>query len=280
MDDQQHSSPTLLSAAPYHLVMNAATLFAILALGFAVASPLRAQPVDYEKVLFPLVIAPTDPVPGAFGSLWTTDVAVHNKSQEGVPIGGLYICVFKCSTRVVPPGVTFAMMPQAIATGSFLFIERGKADVLDFALRARDLSRGDESWGTAIPVVRERDFTTGVVNLLDIPTDPRYRLTLRIYSLAPAPHEPVVVRVYELGTVVLSGSYYQRDQLVGEITVLLTAAPVRDYLSDYAIVSDIPRPATGRAVRLEIDAPGADVRIWAFVTLTNNDTQAVTVISP
>src|SRR5947208_1572374 len=44
-------------------------------------------------------------------------------------------------------------------------------------------SRSTQSAGTAIPVVRESEFRTSAANLLNVPVDPLFRLTFRIYEM-------------------------------------------------------------------------------------------------
>jgi len=45
----------------------------------------------------------------------------------------------------------------------------------------RDLSRQAEAFGTEVPVVREKDWKRGSLSLLNVRSDPRFRITLRVY---------------------------------------------------------------------------------------------------
>jgi len=97
------------------------------------------------------------------------------------------------------------------------------------------------------------DFTTGRIVLLGVPADPRFRLTLRIYSLAQT-----------TGPVNVEG--------LGRQLFLIPGGDLHE--PSYAEVSDLPRTLN----RVVLQSSGAP--IWAFITVTNNDTQQITTITP
>jgi len=211
----------------------------------------------FEPILFPVFLPP---VHGQLGSEFRTFPRVFSVVQASPAV--LY--GFDSTCYLVDPPI-YPFMPYLVdeermlltgcshATGRIFWMRKGTAGSLAAGLRVADISREATSHGTEIPVVRTRDFTTGRIVLLGVPTDPRFRLTLRIYSLAQT-SEPV--NVEGLGRQVFF-------------------TPGRDlYEPSYAEVSDLPRTLT----RVVIQSSGAPV--WAFITVTNNDTQQITTISP
>src|SRR5438105_3909947 len=58
---------------------------------------------------------------------------------------------------------------------------------ISLSLRVQDVSREARTWGTTVPVVRERDAFTGRLQLLDVPVDDRFRVALRVYDFDEPP---------------------------------------------------------------------------------------------
>jgi len=250
------------------------------------------DPAEFEKVLFPVVIHWLSPVEGAHGSSWMSDVRVVNAHPtEPVWLSGAYGC-FMCRTRIpVPPGITFTIMPNSggpiPGPGSFLHVERGKVDHLAFGLRIRDLNGEERSWGAEVPVIREREFRSDRVNLMNVPLAPLYRVHLRVYSLEPIEGAEVLVRVYaqpESEGVIMGGNNLEPDEVLGETTLtLMTANPsiYADLRPGFAELTDLPTGGySGSSVRVELVPMDPDLRIWGFISVTNNETNDFTVVSP
>jgi len=245
--------------------------------------PAFAQTVEFEKVLFPVVVGG---VPGMFGSRWVTDVAVLNRGTTPVRLFRQYACYLCRTEQSLLPDVTYSLLPPESATGSFVLVERGRAGDVDFTSRVRDVSREETSWGASVPVAREHDFSTSGITLLDVPTDPRYRLTLRIYALHALEGATVAVRVRAQHPGIVNDKK-EPDPLLAEAAYPLTPkvqfpAPPEQFPS-YAVISGLP-PIAPEALtpRVRIDfvpvAPDG-LAIWGFVTITNNDSQSVTIVS-
>lgn len=244
------------------------------------------DPAEFEKVLFPVVVHWLSPVEGAHGSSWMSEVRVVNAHPtEPVWLGGRYVC-FMCRTRIpVPPGITFTLMPINGAVPAFLHVERGKVDHLAFGLRVRDLNGEERSWGAEVPVVREREFRSDRVNLMNVPLAPLYRVHLRVYSLEPIEGAKVLVRVYaqpESGGVGMGGITLEPDEVISETTLALITAPFHpDLWPGFAELTDLPTGGYSRAsVRIELVPMESNLRIWGFISVTNNETNDFTVVSP
>jgi hypothetical protein len=242
--------------------------------------PLKAQPTlqpPYERVLIPLFVSGS--LPGAFGSLWTTQLTVRNESDDSVvvtnlPIGLCGLCPPSepRSTFSLP---LFVHNPNA---GTFLYIGSPGAGKVTFTLRVQDVSRQAQTWGTAVPVVRERDVHSDTLQLLDIPTDRRFRTTLRVYDFDTPDNRSVRLRIYAL-----NGNTPLVD------TTLTLQGPRQDYPSfpdrpASAMIGDLvtafPQLVIAGRLRIVIDSVTSGVRFWAFVSVTNDETQHVTVIAP
>lgn len=248
------------------------------------ASSLSGQPVSVERVLFPLNINPSYPIEGALGSRWITHASVHNRGDHPVQLIGGYNC-FLCRTATpILAHRTHTMVPTTSAGGSFLTFHSGDAEDLVFQLRARDITRGEESWGAEIPVVREREFAPRI-DLLGVPVQENYRITLRIYALEPTTTLPVRVRWYsqppefQTAIVGIAGDW---DVLLGETVANIApqAEAPNAELPAMVRVDGIAPVGYRGSVHIAIEPLDAVSRIWSFATVTSNVTQAFTVVSP
>lgn len=247
--------------------------------------------IDYEKVLLPTVLAQQQP--GALGSLWVTRVTVTNSGQQPVDAWP-----FSVSPFGVDPGSLGGLLPVNTTLepltnvdrqgerGTFFFMDRRFVRNVQISLRAQDISRESLAWGTAIPVPREEAFTSGTLTLIDVPTDARFRQTLRVYSLDSS--RPSTVRISLFGVTLNTFSTLpQPDVFLGSQDSALTDH--RTWLPVYTLaipgfleISGVNTiaPTTGYdLVRIDV-RPLDGSSIWAFVTITNDETQHVTVIAP
>jgi hypothetical protein len=243
------------------------------------------DPSNYTAVLVP--ITPEGEVHGANGSIWGTELRLFNDNPFAIQLDGPLYCddiILGCypapfeafSTRSVP-----AFRRDETVDGAFLWIPNPAVDGVHFSLRVRDVSQNAQSWGTSIPVVSRSDFGNHVT-IIDVPTDPRYRGMLRVYSASPAP-QSVQVRIFN--------EHDHRTPVV-ERTVDLSGIlnPVFDPTPDHPAYAqiDLLTPevrAAGDVVRVEIDNLGDVVSppppgIWGFVSVTNNESQQITTMLP
>ncbi|HYO79215.1 MAG TPA: IPT/TIG domain-containing protein [Thermoanaerobaculia bacterium] len=232
-----------------------------------------AAPIEtlFEKVLIPVVYNG----PGANGSQWRTELAVRNLLNYPIE-----------PWRPVVGAVQFPeRRPLVLDSGSapagvFAFVPREAAASIHYNARIRDVSRESQDWGTELPVVRASEVKAGPKELMNIPLDARFRHTLRLYSMDSVP-TTVQLTGYAMGT---------GGGPMGVHTVQLnSAAPCTPNVacaSDqpaFAVINDLralfPHIPAGFALGISIE-PQSESRVWGFVTVTNNETQHVTVISP
>jgi hypothetical protein len=220
----------------------------------------------FERVLIPVVFHG----PGAFGSNWVTELSLVNANSYVVepwrPIAG--------QTAIASKPVIFGS--ENAPNGLFLVVPRQATGGLTFHAAVRDTSRADSEWATQIPVVHETQFSTSPVELLDIPIDSRFRTMLRIYSpdpLLPDYARQVHVSVYSLTDGHVLREVYPSLTNPSGCSDAVSCAEHPAFVSVADLTAGLPPGRAG--VQIQGNAP-----LWAFATVTNNDTQHVTVVSP
>lgn len=222
-----------------------------------------------ERFLLPIYMPP---VRGAFGSEFRTDFRILNRGRSLARLWGL-----RSSTSA------FVDVPRWSGTfeeqdgdrpsgpGRFIDVTRDALPDLAMNLRAFDVSRSDTNFGTEIPIVRDEDFEQQVT-LIGVPLDPRYRLTLRIYGVGSG-YNVYVVAGNEGRNVPLRSPRDGNDPAYAEIT----------FFPPPPVPGASPTTTTITVQALEpITSPPMfpKPRVWAFVTVTNNETQHITTITP
>src|SRR3954453_9386841 len=134
---------------------------------------------QFTRVLIPVL---ADRLPGAGGSIWQTDLWITNPTDQPV------VYLFRPCNQACCCAETNTICPQTTAhnvddrpRGRWIAAPVG--GLLQFSVRLRDLSRNASSAGIELPIVREDEFRSDEINLLAVPRDPRFRLTVRLYGL-------------------------------------------------------------------------------------------------
>jgi len=233
-----------------------------------------------SKLLLP-ILAPT-PVPGGFGSLWTTQVTVVNVGTQSIRVSGLLQrCPFECIYPDLPPNTTTDFSPYTSRgiPGRFLWVDADRRADIKIELRVRDLSRQLSTWGTEIPVIDEAKASRQTVQLLGVPVDTEFRSLLRVYDFDPAPGHFVVVRVFVPR--VFKPDSPNPDELLKEISLPLSVPESPNEYPGYAQLNiDGLADLSSGNLRIEVAPTTTGLRFWAFVSVTNNDTQHVTLVTP
>jgi hypothetical protein len=237
---------------------------------------------DYVRYLIPIT---TNRVPGANGSLWSTEWVARNSTDT--PFAMIWDhCppnVSPCPDRLMPAQTTTnrAILPRGDGTdGAFLYVPKPMAPPM--SLRVRDLSRNAQSFGTELPIVPDSDYRS-TMELLDIPTDPNYRATLRVYGPGPEPHYVHVSVFSEPG-----GQLIERYQV--ELSGMAHVPEGFALHPAYAQLDPLTPAvrAAGERVRIVVHSemwwslvsPPPPWPAYAFLTITNNETQQVTTVTP
>jgi hypothetical protein len=261
--------------------MRRALLVVGLLLAGAVSAP--GQGIDtsrFSKVLVPVLIGGW---PGRFGAVWSSSFTVYNGTDatiEYLPLA----CPVTCPSMVGTLEPHTAEGPHTGGAsgggppGVFFWVQKDAIDRVAFDLRVKDLSRQEQSEGAAVPVVPVAAAFTGTAELLNVPTDVRFRVTLRVYDLEPTGSGAVTVRIVPMPS----------GETVAELSlplVLPGSDPgVADWVPGYAEVPSLlarfPALASHPRVRVEVEPTTPGLRYWAYVSVANNETQAVTTIAP
>jgi len=243
---------------------------------FSIAIPATAQVAKPDRLLLP--VATEREWLGGYGSRWVSDIWVHNESSRPIQ---LYVdCKLLCPAFVVEPhssahapGILYPIEPSN--PGVFMLVEPGGSEGLKASLRIQDVSRQALTWGTEVPVIRERDMVVGkTIHLLDVPIDIRFRQALRVYSTR-AEVSQVTLRIFPLLPDGTSASVIEE---------VLTLSPASDLFPGYSQRIDFlslwPQLSIYSVVRLELIPNDETAPFWAFVSTTNNETQHVTLSTP
>lgn len=220
-----------------------------------------------ELVLLPII----DSVDGAFGSRWRSVLTISNPNPWLVDarhtLYNIGPCIGPCNPPFEPK--FFRQFGAGYPHGTVMWVPRPEAAGLALSLRIRDVSRQAEGWGTEVPVVREHDLIHGKpVHLLDVPLDPRYRVKVRVYMVEP------LLTEWRGGAV-----RFRRGDQVTTLPFTLADATGGLHIEPYYAEVDLPQGTAGERVNVEIELP-LDATGWAFASVTNNETQQVTIVAP
>lgn len=224
-----------------------------------------------ERYLLPIF---TPPVHGAFGSEFHTSLYVTNRANTPVTMvfanAGCIICIQTPGMGAIAVPANGDLGPATFEyngnPGRFVYVMTQATSPLSMNLRVHDVTRDDRSFGVEIPVVSDSEFFAERIVLTGIPTDARFRNTLRIYSESA-----------DTVTLTIQG----REPVLVPLT-----SNIGDPLDPkYAMYTDFPVDAG--VIHITIDAPPLPPGpplipspIWAFVTVTNNETQVISTITP
>src|SRR5687768_961205 len=128
---------------------------------------------DFERLLLPLVVAD---LPGAYGTIWHTDLVVRNEGDVPLEIFSSE-CHFRCVTehcfvpfcpgyQTTPPHAPLEEDLVAHEIGvignpaSLLYIPRGAGAAVVASLRLFEKTRLANEFGIEIPVIREAELFT------------------------------------------------------------------------------------------------------------------------
>lgn len=228
----------------------------------------------FERVLLPLFISYID---GAHGSRFLSEFRIAPAKSGLTNVFGIVFCHPIHFTPGCGPDEDLSEFPYQVDPGAvspewrydgtpgrFIYIPRSEPQVA-MNFRAYDVSRDAHNFGAEIPVVRARELTTAPIKLLGVPTDPRFRNTLRIYATA----ETAVAVSYSdfAHHVVLRPGVNLFDPAYAQFTDFPTGAGTIDLtITPSTVVPPLPGLVPPR--------------VWAFISVTNNDTQAITTITP
>lgn len=243
---------------------------------------------EYELVLLPVHL--DGPINGAFGSRWMTDLWMRNNDKEGPVSLAPWPCpAGEACPAVVPltyslqPGHSLHNLPPFFQApdgnpSRLLYVSKPGASDVSFGLRFADLTRTDLNGGTELPAIREDELLKRESQLFNVPlTDPKFRVLLRVYDTTHTTAH-FLVALYAQSEGVQSAVHSEQ--------VTASTPQSGDFRTKAAYaqldITDLLRlektwPATIR-IAVEPLTPGS--RYWTFASITNNETQLVTLVTP
>jgi hypothetical protein len=260
----------------------------ILLFFFAGALAPSGQEIETETFLVPISLHRGDgPIPGAFGSLWTSTLFFRNETAGDVMVSPHYWDCGRgtCNFLPIRPGTTVELE----LLGRLITVEKPSEGAVFFNLRVRDISRQSQTWGTEIPVVSQRDFLEVSTTLLGVPATSEFRHTLRLYEVSGTLMPVTFVRVRVFGTDPKIHSVppppSASDVFLGEAVVPIHPARAGSFrfTPGYTEIHDLGEIASLEGwdlVTVQIEPVTEGLQYWAFISVTNNETQHVTTITP
>lgn len=247
----------------------------------------RAQPVtsigdasNWSRILIP--ITQTD-IPGAFGSLWKTELTGLIESTtpivtEPTGCGGL-----EDPCQLPPRGKPFDLRRETLVWGDFpaqfIYVRKADAKKLIVSTRAYDASKNTETAGAFIPTARDDDFSAEGFTLIGVPVAPQFRTTLRVYDATANPDGRIQFALFgddESVPFYVNSTRLETDP--NETTLTTALLPMHPSLAQIDLSSVIP--AKYSRVRIQVVSDNSSVSLWGFISITNNETSHVTVITP
>ncbi|HYH09682.1 MAG TPA: IPT/TIG domain-containing protein [Thermoanaerobaculia bacterium] len=238
----------------------------------------------YEQVLLPVYLDGT--VPGANGTQWKTDLWIRNNAFEGATLAPWPCPAGQVCPPVIPltftlnPGLSLHNLPPFFQTPdantSRVLWVREPSNV-SFSLRFADVSRSSLNGGTDMPVIRENELLRENSQLFNVPLSTQFRVLLRVYDLA-----------YPVSKFRLTFHAQTEADEPAQHSVEITAITPQtgEFRSEAAYaqfdVTDLLRMERTwpEAVRIEVTPLTPGSRYWAFASVTNNETQLVTLVTP
>jgi hypothetical protein len=252
------------------------------------AVTLSAEPTPgFTRFLVPVYALD---IPGAYGSRWLSETWVRYSGIETMRMAPRpYECAFECTLGgpVGPslPSLRLQYLAGYPESAILVHVETEHASEVTFDTRLRDTSRATRSAGTQIPVIREDRMSTGPLYLLNIPIEPAFRNTLRVYALPDVEEPEVEVRYFRQlnpdGPGLDVNIYLLRVE-----RLTLRSRPSTEQFNVFPAVAEIgnietfPELAGESTIWVEIVPLTPGMRAWGLISLTNNETQQVTIISP
>ena len=243
----------------------------------------------YEMLLLPVYLDGT--VAGAHGSRWKSEFWIHNAGGESVQIAPMDCGINQICPAVFPPtrtlvaaeslrNLTANFRPPSANVGRLLYVSNHGAKNVSTSLRLWDESRQNLDAGAEIPVVRQNEFLSGQARLVAVPLDGNFRLALRIYEMNLT-QAKFHVRVYEqfegVGAQVPM-TQFDVDATTTETGTFRSTPAYGEYnrITDL-LLNPVPRPPL---LRVEISPLNQGSVFWAFIAVTNNETQRVSIVTP
>lgn len=242
-----------------------------------------APAAEYERWLFPITVNRSN---GLRASKWSTVVyGLH--TQDGILVRGFDYD--DGSTFAPPPTVLYFGSPYFTdpgeSPGHIVYIPKESVDHVHLTARLWQEGSGRVDQNS-LPVVREREFVSGTIYFLGMDKDPDERLMLRVYSLdldrtdaavrvrIVAPVDQFKKRETILDGVLALSAHQRMTSLFGETFA------VRPLAAELPLDGPMERAVSGGPILITVTPEVEGLRIWGFISETDNATNRVQIITP
>jgi hypothetical protein len=266
---------------------------AVLAIILTTLSVMAAPGDRFERFLFPVVLVDH---PGAFGTIWNTEYTVRNEGDVAVEIFTSE-CMFRCDMsrcifvacfrrEATPARSTFPNLYDLTRNeaghvgnpGTLLYVEALHAHNVFASLRLVESTGRANEHGVEIPVVRESELYETFLLLPHVPMPSSARTHLRLYVVeSPTGAAKLRVRTYaaEGEDVLFERTVEWRAGGVPRKGDYDENVPGYSFVDLSAELSDSPE-----AVRVRVDSLTEGGKFWAMASVTSNQSQQVTLVTP
>ena len=252
--------------------------------GFTYVSNAEAA---YEMWLLPVYL--DAPLLGANGSRWETDLWLRNDNATEVaqiapwpcPDDGLACTAVFPNTYAMTPDETLHNLaaffrPPNVSIARLVYVSRNAAANVSANLRLADTSRNTLDGGTEVPIVREGDLATGITTLHNVVLNASSRTLLRIYDVS------------SLGSLFLVQVFPENvskdaARALATFQIGTTQPETGEFrtvpgIAEFDVASRVS-PNAG-PLRITVRPLNSGRRYWAMVSMTNNTTNHVTLVTP
>lgn len=238
----------------------------------------------FIKVLVPIAFSASQQLPGTQGSLWTTELWVHNGSDLTIALQPTPDCPWSseyCGGAFPSEFRKWAGVESNHNDGGALFyLPKDHAHLIDLHVRLLELSRRAQPTGVEIPLIREGNFLSDEAVLLSVPAGSGVRSALRVYDAGLLPGSSVRAEFLDMSGNVLATSVLRPgdDPVVPDQQYYAHPYPGAAAIHNLTTVFPQLQAVERFNVRLVPLTPG--MQYWGFVSVTHDETQHVLLITP
>lgn len=233
-------------------------------------------------ILVPIAFSADQEIPGAAGSLWSMEFWLHNGSDTGLEtLQPTSACAPPCEGTAYPADQISRIWSVANNKGAaaILKIRADLADEFSFSARLLETTRRAQPTGVDLPVIREQDFFRDAVTFIAIPAGPSIRSTLRVFDPRLVPGSMVRVDVLDdAGELIATQRLFPGNDALA-MSQDRTYQSIAGYDAIFDLTASFPILANFERYHLRVTPETADFEYWAMVSVTDNESQHVLLIT-
>ena len=228
------------------------------------------------RVLIPISVPSA--VPGAYGTLWKSELWIYNGLTRGMSfycfgnIGSFPLCDGIDAGVTEQPSKEVLSLSKSGALLLYLVFQEGEdSSQFNFSSRLFELSRHAQPAGVHIPVVRDGEFYKQPARFIGISGSAASRVALRVYDPDAYSHDRAV-RVDMIDS---------HGATIGSTTLPLQHGNVWQpgYAAIYDLAAAFPQLANVDRYDVRITPLTPGMEYWAMVSVTDIESQQVLLIT-